>query len=176
MSPAAGRPKPMWVRCCMALIDFTVTHRFAAPSRTVWDEMIDWPSHANWIPATRMEVDSDDFKVEGATFTGYTGYWKLTLVDRMRISALGWDEATTRGSCEVDKLGPVLRGRAGFVVAPDGDGSSVEWFEQVTVPYLPKFLAPVVSRLSALGFAFGMRSLAKIVESKPAGAVRAAHD
>ena len=64
----------------MALIDFTVTHRFAASSRAVWDEMIDWPSHANWIPATRMEVDSDDFQVEGATFTGYTGFWKLALV------------------------------------------------------------------------------------------------
>ena len=150
----------------MALIDFTVTHRFAASSRAVWDEMIDWPSHANWIPATRMEVDSDDFQVEGATFTGYTGFWKLALVDRMRISAIEWDEATALGSCEVEKLGPVLRGRAGFDVSPHGDGSNVDWFEQVTVPYLPKLLAPIVSKLSALGVAFGMRRLAKIVEKR----------
>ena len=150
----------------MALIDFTVTHRFATPPRAVWDEMIDWPNHANWIPATRMEVDSEDYQVEGATFTGYTGYWKLTLVDRMKISAIDWDEATSRGSCEVEKLGPVLQGRAGFVVAPDGDGSSVEWFERVTVPYLPKLLAPIVNKASALGFASGMSRLAKIVEKR----------
>ena len=150
----------------MAPIDFTVTHHFAAPPRAVWDQMIDWPSHAKWIPATRMEVDSQDFQVEGATFTGYTGFGKLALVDRMAISAIEWDDATERGSCEVEKLGPVLEGRAGFVVSPDGDGSSVEWFERVTVPYLPKLLAPLVSKASALGFAFGMRRLAKIVERR----------
>ena len=150
----------------MALIDFTVSHQFHAPSRAVWDEMIDWPNHAKWIPATRMEVDSSDYQVEGATFTGYTGLWKLALVDRMRISAIEWDEATALGSCEVEKLGPVLQGRAGFDVSPHGDGSNVDWFEQVTVPYLPKLLAPIVSKLSALGFAFGMRRLAKIVEKR----------
>jgi len=150
----------------MALIDFTVSHQFAAPSRAVWDEMIDWPSHANWIPATRMELDTDDSQVVGATFTGYTGYKKLALVDRMRISAIDWDEATGEGNCEVEKLGPVLQGRAGFVVSPNGNGSTVEWFEQVTVPYLPRLLAPIVNKLSATGFSLGMRRLAKIVEKK----------
>ena len=131
--------------------------------------MIDWPSHARWIPATRMEVDSSDYQEKGATFTGYTGFGKLALVDRMRISAIDWDEASEEGTCEVEKLGPVLQGRAGFDVTPDGDGSTVKWFEQVTVPYLPKLLAPIVSKLSALGFAFGMRRLAKIVEPAQAG-------
>lgn len=150
----------------MALIDFTVTHTFDTPARAVWDEMIDWPSHADWIPATRMEVDSDDFQVEGATFTGYTGFRKLMLVDRMRISAIDWDETTSSGTCEVEKLGPVLEGRAGFVVSPEGGGSKVEWFEQVTVPYLPSLLAPIVSKLSALGFSLGMRKLAKNLSKK----------
>jgi len=151
----------------MASIEFTVSHDFAAPARIVWEEMIDWPSHAKWIPATRMEVDSDDYRVEGATFTGYTGLGKLSLVDRMRISVIEWDEATTKGTCEVEKLGPVLQGRAGFDVSANADGgSTVHWFEDVTVPYLPGFLAPIVSKLSALGFSFGMRRLAGIVAKK----------
>jgi len=149
----------------MALIEFTVSHRFAVPSRVVWDEMIDWPGHAEWIPATRIEVDTDNSQVEGATFTGYTGYGRLTLVDRMRISTIEWDETTTQDSCEVEKLGPVLQGRAGFAVRPDGDGSNVDWFEQVTVPCLPRLLAPIVNKLSALGFSLGMRRLAKIVDA-----------
>ena len=33
----------------MASIDFTVVHEFNALARVVWDEMIDWPSHAEWI-------------------------------------------------------------------------------------------------------------------------------
>lgn len=149
----------------MAQIDFTVSHQFDAPARVVWDEMIDWPSHGKWIPATRVEVDSDGSQVEGSEITGYTGYWKLMLVDRMRISAMHWDEATGEGTCEVEKLGPVLTGRAGFVVSPSTDGSSVDWFEEVTVPYLPNLLTPVVSKLSAQGFSLGMRRLAKIVEA-----------
>ena len=64
------------------------------------------------------------------------------------------------------KLGRGHQGRAGFVVSPHGDGSNADWFEQVTVPYLPKLLAPIVSKLSALGFASGMRRLAKIVENR----------
>jgi len=148
----------------VAPIDFTVSHRFAAPPEAVWEEMTDWPSHGRWIPATRIEVDSEGSRVEGATFTGYTGLGRLALVDRMRISTIDWDPAARRGTCEVEKLGPVLQGAAGFVVAADGDGSTVDWFERVTVPYLPRLLAPVVNRLSALGFAYGMRRLAKLVE------------
>lgn len=150
----------------MTLIDFTVTHRFAAPSQVVWREMIDWESHANWIPATRIELDTDDAQVKGATFTGYTGYWKLTLVDRMEISKIEWDQTANQGICEVEKLGPVLQGRAGFIVSPDGAGCTVDWFEQVTVRHLPKFLGPLVTKLSALGFSAGMRRLARLIEKK----------
>ncbi len=152
----------------MAFIDFTVSHQFAAPSRLVWDKMIDWPSHADWIPATRVEVDADNSQVEGATIIGYTGYGKLALVDRMRISTLEWDEAKGEGVCEVEKLGPVLQGRAGFKVARTDGGSTVDWFEEVTVPYLPGLLAPIVNKLSALGFSLGMRRLATIVEKQHA--------
>lgn len=152
----------------MATIEFTVSHWFAASSRSVWQQMIDWPSHADWIPATRIDVDHGNAQVEGATFTGYTGYGPLTLVDRMRISTIDWDEVAGQGSCEVEKLGPVLRGRAGFVVSADGAGSRVEWFEEVTVPYVPQFLAPVVNKVSALGFSLGMRRLAKLLEEKHA--------
>lgn len=150
----------------MALIDFTVSHQFEASSRVVWDEMIDWPAHAKWIPATRVEVDDDLAQHVGGTLTGYTGYGPLTLVDRMRVSAIEWDDAAQVGSCTVDKLGPVLTGTAGFTVTAAGNGARVEWFEQVTVPYLPRILAPLVSKLSAAGFAFGMRRLAKVIATK----------
>ncbi len=158
----------------MAKIDFTVTHRFSAPAQVVWAQMIDWNSHANWIPATRMEIDPGktpeaSAQEVGATFTGYTGYGPLTLVDRMRVSAIEWDETTRSGTCEVEKLGPVLRGRAGFAVTADGTGSRLEWFERVTVPYLPRLLAPIVNKLSALGFSLGMRRLAKVIDKNNSG-------
>jgi len=168
MNPASESAMSLFAckALAMAQIDFTVTHHFVAPAQLVWDEMIDWPSHSAWIPATHIEVHTDDSQVVGATFTGYTGYGRLALVDRMRISQIEWDEATSTGTCEVEKLGPVLQGRAGFAVSPDGDGCRVDWFEDVTVAYLPQLFAPPVNKLSALGFSFGMRRLATIVEKK----------
>lgn len=152
----------------MAPIEFTVTHQFDASAKLVWDEMVDWPAHGQWIPATRVEIaeESGDGLAVGAMITGYTGYGPLTLVDRMRISTIDHDQATGEGTCEVEKLGPVLRGRAGFSVTAEGTCSRVDWFEEVTVPYLPRLLAPVVNKLSAAGFSMGMRRLAKIIEKK----------
>lgn len=150
----------------MAPINFTVIHDFDIEARRLWDEMLDWPSHGRWIPATRVEVDGDDAQTVGATFTGYTGYGPLTLVDRMRITEIEWDETAEQGTCVVEKLGPVLRGQAGFTIASTTNGSRIEWFEQVTVARLPGFLAPPVNKLSALGFSFGMRRLAKILHDQ----------
>lgn len=145
----------------MTPIRFTVTHQFDHSPQVVWDKMVDWPAHGEWIPATRVEIDEGDPHAVGGMFTGYTGYGPLTLVDHMRIDEIEFDEETGHGRCQVDKLGPVLNGKAGFTVQPSGSGTELEWFEDVTVPYLPGFLAPIVSKLSELGFAQGMRSLAK---------------
>lgn len=147
-----------------APVRFEVRTSFDAPPRRVWDEMIDWRGHEAWIPATRMEVPDIDPTAVGTEFTASTGYGPLSLVDRMRITRCAWDEATSTGDCEVEKLGPVLRGRAGFTVEPDGDGCVVTWVEDVTVPYVPGFGSAVVAKLGASGFRLGMRRLARIVE------------
>lgn len=132
---------------------------FDADARTVWDALIDWKGHEEWIPATRVVLDGAEATSVGATFVAFTGIGKLALEDRMRVSECQWDDTTDSGYCEVEKLGPVLRGRAGFTVKPTADGSTVAWFEDVTVPKLPRFLGPVAARLGALGFTFGMKQL-----------------
>lgn len=145
-------------------VRFEVRTSFDAPPRRVWDEMIDWKRHEAWIPATRMEVPPGDSTAVDTEFTAYTGYGPLTLEDRMRVTRCSWDDDASRGDCEVEKLGPVLRGRAGFTVKPEGGGCVVVWVEDVTVPYAPGFTAPVIAKLSATGFRLGMRKLAKLVE------------
>ena len=156
----------------MAAVEFTVSHHFDASAEVVWAEMIDWPGHGEWIPATRVEIDDESGlgQTVDSRITGYTGYGPLTLVDRMRIAAIEWDGQTETGECEVEKLGPVLKGRAGFTVSPDQTGSRVDWFEDVTVPYLPQLLAPIVNRLSAAGFTMGMKKLASVIEEQQTGA------
>ena len=149
----------------MAAIRFEVRTSFDASPRRVWDEMIDWKGHEAWIPATRVEVPDGDATAVGAEFTAYTGYRPLVLEDRMRVARCEWDDASTTGDCEVEKLGPMLRGRAGFTVKPEGAGCVVVWLEDVTVRHVPGFAAPIVAMLGAAGFKLGMRKLGKIVEA-----------
>lgn len=146
-----------------AHVRFEVRYEFDAPARALWDELVDWKGHEAWIPATKVDVDDGDPTAVGATFTAVTGYRPLALVDRMRVTRCAWDESSSSGECEVEKLGPVLRGRAGFTVEADGDDSVMVWLEDVTVPYAPQLLAPVIGRLGAAGFRLGMRKLAKLL-------------
>ena len=92
----------------MAKVVFTVNHHFAADPQAAWDELADWAGHANWIPATRVEVAPGDPLAVGAEFTAWTGYGPLKLEDRMRVAAIDWQPDQQRGTCTVVKLGPVL--------------------------------------------------------------------
>ena len=57
----------------------------------------------------------------------------------------------------------MLGGGAGFTVRADGTGSMIEWREDVTVPYLPGFLAPIGAFVGRIGFGLALRSLAKVL-------------
>lgn len=146
----------------MVSIDFTVQHDFDAPPAQVWAAMINWEAHGDWIPATRVEIDAGDPQAVGGEFTGYTGYGPLTLVDRMRVNQIDWHDDTSSGYCEVEKLGPVMSGTAGFTLTPTptGNGARIEWFEKVTVAKIPGFLGPIISKVGALGFSFAMKRFA----------------
>ena len=147
----------------MTDVRFVVTADFDSSSWAVWDELVDWKAHEAWIPATRVEVDGDDPTAVGATFTAWTGFGRLALEDRMQVTAYAWVDDTRRGSCEVEKLGPILRGRASFTVEPSGPGARVEWIEDVTVRWLPRLLAPFAAWLGAMGFKLGMRRLNRLL-------------
>ena len=144
-----------------ARVDFDVRHALDAPARAVWEELTDWAGHGRWVPATRVAVDAGSPTGVGATFTAWTGLGPVALPDRMRVAACEWDDEAARGWCEVVKEGPVLRGRAGFTVSTEGEGSTVEWYERVTVPGVPQLLAPLLASCGAAVFRVGMRRLAR---------------
>lgn len=147
----------------MAAVRFEVDAQFDQPPRRVWDELTDWAGHGRWIPATRVTLGEQAPDTVGATFTAWTGWGRLALEDRMVVSRREWAEDTSSGACEVTKLGPVLAGRAGFTVGPAGTGAVLRWTEDVTVPWLPRFAAPVVTWLSAATFRHAMRRLSRLL-------------
>lgn len=150
----------------MASVSFQVRHSFAASPREVWDALVDWRGHEAWVPATRMEVDPGDPTAVGAAFTAFTGFRPLVLEDRMRVVRCAWNDDASRGECEVEKLGPVLTGRAGFTLGPEGEGATVDWFEDLTVPRVPRFAAPAAGWIGATGFRRAMRKLDRILAAR----------
>ncbi len=125
--------------------------------------MLDWEAHGDWIPATRVELDEGDPHEVGSTFTGYTGVGPIMLVDRMRLTEVNWYDSRRVGICTVEKLGPVLRGEAGFEVHPEGTGTRLEWFEAVTISWLPPLVDRAVSAVSKAGFVFAMSRLERVL-------------
>jgi hypothetical protein len=147
-------------------VSFRVRQEFDAPARVVWDELIDWEAHGAWVPMTHTDVHDDDGTAVGARFTAYTGVGRLALEDRMEVVECTWDEETGSGRCVVDKHGPVLFGQAGFDVTSTSTGSVLDWFEDVDVKRMPKFLAPVAAKIGSLGFGQGMKRLAELLEQR----------
>lgn len=156
-------PAGRWQHGRMMPVKFELSRRFDVHVRVLWDELVDWPAHGAWIPATTIEGEEGDPAAIGYTFTAWTGFRPVALEDRMRVTRCDWDEAQHTGVCDVEKLGPVLGGTAGFSVSADGSGSVIEWREDVTVPYLPPFLAPVGAFFGRIGFTLALRSLAKVL-------------
>ena len=156
----------------MADVRFEVRHEFDAPARVVWDELVDWEGHAEWIPMTWMEVEPGDPTAVGARFTAFTGVGRVALEDRMRVVSCEWDDETSSGRCTVEKLGPILTGEASFTVSSNGEGAVVDWIEDVTVPYWPQFAAAVPAFFGAQGFKAAMRKLAKLTAGRTTAPAR----
>ena len=89
-----------------------VNQQFDCTAYEVWRELVDWKAHEEWIPATGVDVEPGDPTAVGSSFTAYEGFGPLALKDQTRVVLCDWDETASSGKCEVEKLGPVLRGRA----------------------------------------------------------------
>ena len=157
----------------MAKISFDVRHSFDQSAKVVWDELVDWER------SCRLDPGDED---GGRARRPDRGRTRVHRPERVRPGGAGRHDArscratgtnrTTPGTVEVEKIGPVLFGKAGFTVTPDGTGSVVDWVEDIEMRRLPQFLAPIAAWLGAMGFKQGMKGLSKQLSkrsSQPAG-------
>ena len=145
----------------MANVRFRVTRDLNLPARAVFDELIDWPGHAEWVPLTRVVVESGDGG-PGTVFVATSGIGPLALPDRMRVDALDADAMTVR----VTKIGPVLTGVVDLSVTSLGDQRCrLDWLEDIRVPVLPQFLARPVAAAARRGFDTSITRMAKRVRN-----------
>lgn len=104
----------------------------AADAASVWRAVTDWPRHSSWVPLTRVRTLPGPAEGVGARFVGRTGLGPLGFDDLMEVVVWQPPTGQAAGRCEVRKLGRVVRGRAWFTVAAQGEASSVlGWGEEV---------------------------------------------
>jgi hypothetical protein len=140
----------------VAHVHVTVTREFALPAPVVFDELVDWRGHADWVPQTRVRIESGDGG-PGTVFVATTGVGPLALPDRMRVDALDPEAMTVT----LTKIGPVLRGDVELAVARIGPRTSrLRWVEDIEVPVLPQVLAAAVGAATEQGFQRALAHLA----------------
>ena len=141
----------------MARVHFAVRRQLRLPARTVFGELIDWRGHAEWVPMTRVVIESGDGGV-GTTFVATSGLGPIALPDRMRVDALDIDAMTVL----ITKVGPVLRGEVHLeVISLSNTTCELVWDDDVRVPGLPAFLAKPVGAAARKAFEVSIDRMAK---------------
>jgi hypothetical protein len=146
----------------VAFVDFTVVRDLPLPARAVFDELIDWVGHGDWVPLTRVEILSGDGG-PGSEFVATTGIGPAALPDRMRVDRLDVDDMTV----EITKIGPLLTGAVRLAVIGTGDATSrLEWVEEIRVPYAPQFLATPLAWAAKRGFSTSITKMATLMKKR----------
>jgi len=131
-----------------ANVVFQVSRTLPFNADQVFEALVDWRGHEEWVPLTKVKILSGD-GAAGTEFIATSGVGPLALPDRMRVDSLDREARTSR----ITKVGPVLTGVVDLTVTSLGENSSsVHWVENVQVPVLPQFLARPVAAAARTAF------------------------
>ena len=131
-----------------ANVVFKVSRTLPFNADQVFEALIDWRGHADWVPLTKVEILNGDGG-PGTEFIATSGLGPLALPDRMRVDTLDREARTS----QITKVGPVLTGVVDLTVTEINENScTVYWVEDVQVPVLPQFLARPVAAAARTAF------------------------
>lgn len=131
----------------MARVYLEVELDWALPPEDVWQSLVDWPSHGDWIPATSVRME-EVTQGSGTRFVARTWVGPIPLDDHMTVTRFDPAERTAH----VEKTGPFLVGTAGFEVRAVAQGCQLWWFEDVHVPGLPSWCSGVAAAVGRVAF------------------------
>jgi carbon monoxide dehydrogenase subunit G len=128
------------------------------PAERVWELLVDWPRHAEWVPFTRAEGGA----AEGEGVEAWTGIGPVGFLDTMVIST--WRPPTR---VTVRHTGRLVRGQGRFdLMDVPGGTCRVTWSELIDLPLGPLGRAGwvVAGPLTRLMLHTSLRRLAKLFE------------
>jgi len=141
--------------------DFVIRASSPLPASVCFEKLVDWDAHSAAIPLTRLQHDGDVRL--GQRFVARTGVGPLGFDDPMQVELLrrptGDNADALPGVVEVAKQGRVIGGRVRWTVTPTPTGTEVEWAQQLTIGWLPRWLDPVVGVFGRIGYGLGLRRL-----------------
>jgi hypothetical protein len=129
-----------------------------APAQRVWDVLVDWPRHAEWVPFT----SADGGAAEGESVEARTGIGPASFLDTMVI-----DDWTPPNRVGVRHTGRLIRGEGRFdLVDLPGGRCRVTWSELIDLPLGPagRVAWIAVGPLARLMLHTALRRLAKLFE------------
>lgn len=143
------------------MAEFTIHLMSPHPAGATFRGLVDWDAHSSAIPLTRLQHRGAP--AVGQQFVARTGVGGWGFDDPMQIvrfEAPEGDRPGVRpGSVEVVKTGRVLHGRVAWTVTPTGTGSRVDWHQNLTVPWLPNWLDPLIGAIGEAAYRAGLRRL-----------------
>lgn len=143
------------------MAEFTVSHEVKAPSRAVFNRLVDWDAHTAAIPLTRLHHTGQP--AVGQRFVARTSMGPFSFDDPMEVRLLeppAGDRVGDRGGVvEVAKTGRVIAGRVRWTVTPTASGARVDWSQTVVVPWLPRFADSLVGVVARAAYASGLRRI-----------------
>lgn len=140
---------------------FTLTEPWPAPARVVFDHLLSWEAHSTAIPLT--ELAHEGTPRPGQRIVARTGGTRFGFDDPMEVRVLrppaGDAPGDAEGLVEVTKEGRVITGWVRWTVTPAPNGSVVRWTQELTVPWLPRRLDPLVGTVGHAAYRSGLRRL-----------------
>ncbi len=137
-----------------------VTQDVGASQQAVWDVLVDWDRHEEWMLLTRAQGGAH----VGAHVEAFSGVGRLGFLDPMTIVV--WEPPMR---AVVRHTGSVVRGSGSFEVQPLGpDRSRIVWSEWILLPWgqFGHLGWPLARPLLRAGVSLSLRRLASLVEGR----------
>jgi hypothetical protein len=143
------------------MAEFTITRASSRPAGATFARLVDWDAHSAAIPLTRLSHTGTPGR--GQRFVARTGWARWGFDDPMEVELLrpptGDRPGDLPGLVEVRKTGRVVAGTVRWTVTPAPGGAVVEWRQVLRIPWLPRWLDPLVGVAGRVAYAAGLRRL-----------------